>query len=244
MDGLFSFYHTISSLFCSHWVMQWFWRVCHEHSLLQLNPLITRIQYHEASPEFLKLSLRQDWTLLQPVSEYRPNGSEWKQWWQNKKRFEWFLTTVNKLGSWERVNCNSSFFFKSVYTLNDITAYVYLQYMYTSRQGVHLLEVLIPWLMQDNIIMLTFRLWNNRWLKEQHEPRAKNSNPGELEIHSALPPIINKTTCLGIIFTFMRIWGQFITTEFVWFSETPGSMEKYSHLDWAVITTLQMLNFM
>lgn len=45
-------------------------------------------------------------------------------------------------------------FFLSVYSLYDITAYVYLQYMNTSRQGVHLLEVLSPWLMQHNILIL------------------------------------------------------------------------------------------
>lgn len=159
--------------------MQWFWRECHEHSPLQLNPLIiTQIQYHEASPEFLKLNLRQDWTLLRSEMRQKTGQVEaqWKQWWQIKKHFEWVVTVVNKwfMGKCHRFPPPS---FLSVYTMYDITAYVYLQYMYTSRQGVHLLEVLIPGLMQDNIIMLRFRLWHNRRLKEQTEPRAKNSQP-------------------------------------------------------------------
>lgn len=38
-----------------------------------------------------------------------------------------------------------------VYSLYDITAHVHLQSMNTNRQGVHLLEVPSPGLMQDNI---------------------------------------------------------------------------------------------
>lgn len=184
----------------------------------------------------VKSEARPNTTLVRIVPKTRPNGSV------VKTLVAWKEAFINKLGSWERVR-DSQHFFKSVYTPYDVTAYVYLQYMHISRQSVHLLEVLIPRLMQDNIIMLRFRLWHNTKLKEQTELQAKNSNHMELENHSTLQWIVNKITVLGIIFTLMWIWGQFITTEFVWFSETTLNMEKYSHLERAATTRLLWLYF-